>query len=137
MSIDNQRYKVRIRKAGQEFYAEALFQGARETDDLTFSRFLVLEEKPALPHFAPSLKEAMDWFIGRKNPKDGYNTIWRGDRFIYACRLCQAKRVVPLRITTVERLTVVKSIPQPQEIVGWRVVEVESELTGKGIPTKN
>jgi len=36
----------------------------------------------------------------------------------------------------VERLTVMSAIPTPREIVGWRVVEVESELTGKGIPTK-
>jgi hypothetical protein len=136
MSIDDLRYKVRIRKAGQEFYAEVLFQAAQETGDLTFSRFLVLGEKPVLPHFAPSLKEAVDWFIGRKQPKDGYNTIWWGDRFTYVCRLCQAKREVPLRITKVERLTVVKAIPEPQEIVGWRVVEAESELTGKGIPIK-
>jgi len=27
-------------------------------------------------------------------------------------------------------------IPTLREIVGWRVIEVESELTGKGIPTK-
>jgi hypothetical protein len=136
MSIDDLRYRVRIRKSGQEFYAEMFFQDAQKTGDLTFGRFLVLEEKPVLPHFAPSLKEAVDWFIGRKAPKDGYNTIWWGDRITYACRLCQAKRVKPLRIAKVERLTVVKSIPQPQEIVGWRVVEVESELTGRGIPTK-
>ncbi len=44
--------------------------------------------------------------------------------------------MVPLRITQVERLTVASAIPTHREIVGWRVVEVESELTGKGIPTK-
>jgi len=43
----------------------------------------------------------------------------------------------PIRtITRVERLTVTSAIPAPREIVGWRVVEVETELTGKGIPTK-
>ncbi|MBU4354299.1 MAG: hypothetical protein KJ822_03005, partial [Proteobacteria bacterium] len=118
------------------FYAEEHFQGAQNPDDLTFSRFFILEEKPVLPHFAPSIKEAVAWFTGRKHPKDGYNTIWWGDRFTYGCAICQAKREVDLRITQVERLTVASAIPTPREIVGWRVVEVESELTGKGIPTK-
>ena len=136
LSIDSQRYQVRIKKAGREFYAEELFQRAQKTHDLTFSRFWVLEEKPVLPHFAPSLKEAVAWFIGRKHPKDGYNTIWWGDRFTYECAICQAKRVVPLRITRVERLTVASMIPRHREIVGWRAAEVESELTGKGVPTK-
>ena len=136
LSIDERRYKVRIKKGGREFYAEELFQEARQPADLTFSRFSVLEENPVLPHFAPSLKEAVDWFTGRKHPKDGYLTVWWGDRFTYGCAICQAKRVVPLRITRVERLTVASAIPTPREIVGWRVVEVESELTGKGIPTK-
>ena len=44
--------------------------------------------------------------------------------------------MVSLRITQVERLTVTSAIPTQREIVGWRVVEVESEFTGKGIPTK-
>ena len=43
---------------------------------------------------------------------------------------------MPLRITQVERLVVARMIPQPMQIVGWRVAEVESELTGKGIPTR-
>jgi hypothetical protein len=136
LSIDSQRYKVRIIKAGREFYAEELFQDVWKPDDLKFSRFIVLEENPVLPHFAPSLKEAVDWFTGRKSPKDGYNTIWWGDRFTYECAICHARRVVPLRITQVERLTVASMIPTHREIVGWRVVGVESELTGKGVPTK-
>ncbi len=136
LSIDSHRYKVRVKKGGRGIYAEEHFQGAQNPDDLTFSRFFILEEKPVLPHFAPSLKEAVDWFTGRKHPKDGYNTIWWGDRFTYECAICQAKRVVSLGITQVERLTVTSAIPTHREIVGWRVVEVESELTGKGIPTK-
>ena len=136
LSIDSHRYKVRVKKGGREFYAEEYFQGAQNPDDLKFGRFFILEEKPVLPHFAPSIKEAVDWFTGRKHPKDGYNTIWWGDRFTYECAICQAKREVPLGITLVERLTVASAIPTPREIVGWRVVEVESELTGKGIPTK-
>jgi hypothetical protein len=136
LSVDRQKYQVRIKKGGREFYAEDLFQAAKTPGDLAFSRFFLLNENPPKPHFAPTLPEAIDWFIGRKHPKDGYNTIWWGDRFTYECAICQARRVVPLRITRVERLTVASAIPAPREIVGWRVVEVESELTGKGIPTK-
>jgi DNA-directed RNA polymerase subunit RPC12/RpoP len=136
LSIDSLRYKVRVKKGGREFYAEELFQGSQNPEDLKFSRFFVLEEKPVLPHFAPSLPDALDWFNGRKYPKDGYNTIWWGDRFTYECTICQAKRVVPLKVTQVERLTVASAVPAHREIVGWRVAEVETELTGKGIPTK-
>jgi hypothetical protein len=136
LSVDHQRYQIRIKKGGRELYAEDLFQAAKTPRDLGFSRFFRLNENPPKPHFAASLQEAIDWFNGRKHPKDGYNTIWWGDRFTYECAICQAKRVVGLRITQVERLTVTSAIPTPREIVGWRVVEVESELTGKGIPTK-
>ena len=134
--IDDQRYQVRIKKAGRELYAEDLFQTAKRPKDLTFSRFYLLNEKPPKPHFAPSLQQALDWFTGRKQPNDGYGTIWWGDRSTYECAICKVKRVVSLRITQVERLTVALASPTHREIVGWRVVEVESELTGKGIPTK-
>jgi hypothetical protein len=136
LSIEDQRYQVRIKRRGREFYAEDFFKTGLKTGNLSFSRFFLLEEKPPKPHFAPSLPEALAWFTGRKHPKDGYNTIWWRDRFTYECAICQDKRVVPLRITKVERLTVASAIPTDREIVGWRVVEVESELTGKGTPTK-
>jgi hypothetical protein len=136
LSIDEHRFKVRVKKAGREFYAEELFQAAKTPGGLNFGRFFLLEENPPKPQFAPSLAEAVDWFTGWKSPKDGYNTIWWGDRCTYECTICRAKRVVPLRITQIECLTVASAIPTDREIVGWRVVEVESELTGKGIPTK-
>ena len=136
LSVDHQKYQVRIKKGGRELYAEDFFQAALKTGDLTFSRFYILHEKPPRPHFASSLLEALAWFSGRKHPNDGYKTIWWRDRFIYRCVICQVKREVPLRITQVERLTVSSAIPTDREIVGWRVREVESELTGKGIPTK-
>ena len=136
LSIDSHRYKVRVKKGGREFYAEDFFQAALKTGNLRFTRFWLLNEKPPKPYFAPSLQAAVDWFTGRKQPKDGYNTIWWGDRLTYECAICQAKREVSLRITQIERLTVASAIPTDREIVGWRVVEVESELTGKGTPTK-
>ena len=136
LSIDDQRYQVRIKKGGREFYAEDFFRAAKTHGDLAFNRFFLLNEKPPKPYFAPSLQAAVDWFTGRKQPEDGYNTIWWGDRLTYECAICQAKREVSLRITQIERLTVASALPTDREIVGWRVVEVESELTGKGVPTK-
>jgi len=136
LSIDDQRYQVRIKKGGRELYVEDLFQTAKMPGDLTFGRFFLLDEKPPKPHFAPSLKEAVDWFRGKDHPKDGYNTIWWGDRVSYECSVCKACRTMPLQITQVERLVVARMIPQPMQIVGWRVAEVESALTGKGIPTR-
>ena len=136
LSIDDQRYQVRIRKEGRELYVEDLFQTAKKPRDLTFSRFSLLNEKPPKPHFAPSLKEAVAWFTGKDHPKDGYDTIFWGDRVDYECSVCRACRKMPLQITRVERLTVATVIPKPREIVGWRVIEVESELTGKGTPTR-
>jgi hypothetical protein len=125
-----------VRRRGREFYAEDLFQQAATPNDLQFGRFFLLNEKPALPYFAPSLQEAVDWFRGRNFSKDGYEHIWWGDRFAYTCAICQANRKEPLRITTIEHLTVAATIPQPLAIEGWRVSEVETDLAGKGIPTK-
>jgi hypothetical protein len=136
LSVDERRYQVRIKKGGQEFYAEDLFQGAKKPGDLTFGRFSLLNENPAKPHFAPSLKEAVAWFTGAGQPKDGYGTIYWGEQVAYECSVCGVRRKMPLQITQVERLTVARAIPTPMEIVGWRVVEVESELTGKGTPTR-
>jgi len=136
LSVDDQRYQVRIKKAGRELYVEDLFRTAKKPGDLAFGRFFLLDEKPPMPHFAPSLKKAVDWFIGKGYPEDGYETIWWGDHVVYECSVCKACRTMPLRITKVERLLVARAIPTPLEIVGWRVAEVESALTGKGIPTR-
>jgi hypothetical protein len=136
LSVDDRRYQVRIRKAGRELYVEDLFQTAKKPGDLTFGRFSLLNETPTKPHFAPSLKEAIAWFTGKSQPKDGYGTISWGEQVVYECSVCGVSRKVPLQITQVERLTVARAIPTPMEIVGWRVVEVESALTGKGTPTR-
>jgi hypothetical protein len=136
LSIDEHRYQVRVRKAGREVYVEDLFQTASKPKDLTFGRFSLLNENPPKPHFAPSLDEAVAWFTGRGQPKDGYATISWGKQVAYECSLCQAGRKMPLQITRVECLTVARAIPTPLSIVGWRVVEVESALTGRGFPTR-
>ncbi len=136
LCLDDQRYQVRIKKAGREFYAEDLFKTARSPGDLHFGRFFLLNENPQKPHFAPSLKEAVEWFGGKSQPQDGYGTIYWGDQVTYECSACKACREMPLQITQVERLTVSTELPTHQEIVGWRVVEVESDLTGAGIPCR-
>ena len=136
LAIADHRYQVAIKKGKGELYAENLFQAAKKPLDLTFSRFLLLQENPPKPHFAPSVKEAVSWFQGRNLPKDGYGHIWWGDKFVFKCATCQARRELPLRITAVEHMTVATDIPHALSIEGWRVIEVETELTGKGTPTK-
>ena len=136
LNLADHRYQVAIRKGKAELYAENLFQAAKKPLDLTFSRFLLLQEDPPKPHFAPSAKEAVRWFQGRNLPKDGYGHIWWGDKFIFKCATCQARRELPLRIATVEHMTVATNIPHALSIEGWRVIEVETGLTGKGTPIK-
>jgi len=135
-SLEEHRFKVRLKKKGEEIYAEDLFRTAAKPRDLKFSRFFLLNENPPGPHFAPSLPEALDWFRGRNLPKDGYEHIWWGDKVTYECAVCGARRETPLRITQVEHLTVATTVPRDREIAGWRVIEVEGELTGKGMPTR-
>jgi hypothetical protein len=135
-SLNEHKYQVRVRKGGREFYAEDLFKAAATPKDLKFDRFVLLNEKPAKPHFAPSLQEAVNWFRGRNLSKNGYDHIYWGDKYIYTCAICQARRATPLRITEMEHMTVTTVIPKPLAIEGWRVTEVETELTGKGTPTE-
>jgi hypothetical protein len=136
LSADEERFRVRIKKGGRELYAEDLFRDAKKPKDLLFSRFFLLNESPPKPHFAPSLNEAVDWFTGKGQPKDGYGTIFWGKTALCECSVCRARREVPMRITRVERLRVTTVIPVPREIDGYRVVEVETELTGRGFPTR-
>jgi|WetSurMetagenome_2_1015567.scaffolds.fasta_scaffold534113_1 hypothetical protein len=136
LAVADHRYQVAIKQGKSELYAENLFQAAKKPLDLTFSRFLLLQENPPKPHFAPSIKEAVSWFQGRNLPKDGYGHIWWGDKFVLICATCQARRELPLRITAVEHMTVASDIPHSLSIEGWRVIEVETEITGRGTPTK-
>jgi hypothetical protein len=136
LAIDDHRYQVAIRKDQKELYAENIFQAAEKPLDLVFNRLFLLHEDPLKPHFAPSLEEALDWFRGRNLSKDGFGHIWWGDHFVYKCAFCQARRELPLRITAVEHLTVVTASPRSLSMEGWRVIEVETEITGKGTPIK-
>jgi hypothetical protein len=137
LCIDLKRYRVRVRKHGQEMYAEELFQAATQPKDLQFGRFLLLHENPPRPHFAPSLGEAIDWFKGRQLlPKDGYFHIFWGEEVSFLCSTCQKEATAPLFVTKVEQLTVYSNAPLLKEIVGWRVIEVASDLMGPGMPIK-
>ena len=95
-----------------------LFQTATKPGDLTFGRFFLLNENPPKPHFSPSLKEAIAWFTGQSQPKDGYGTIFWGEQVVYECSVYKVGRKMPLRITKVERLMVARSIPTPLDIAG-------------------
>jgi hypothetical protein len=136
LCTDLTRYQVRVRKDGQEIYAEELFQAAANPKDLKFGRFYLLNENPPKLHFAPSLNQAVSWFRGRDLTKDGYYHIFWGEGITYQCGVCKKESRVPLTITRVERLSVYTSLPNYMAIVGWRVIEVASDLMGLGVPSK-
>jgi len=136
ISTDLTRYQVRVRKHGQELYAEELFQAAARPKDLIFGRFYLLNENPPKLHFAPTMEQAVNWFKGRNLPKDGYYNIFWGEEVTFQCSVCQKETKQPLNITKVEKLTVSTNIPMYMEIVGWRVIEVACDLMGPGVPSK-
>jgi hypothetical protein len=134
MSVEEAKFNVMVIYQGRQIYVEDFFQTAK---DLGFSRFFINREEPPRPHFAPSLDLALAWFRGRKLPKkDGYGSIAWGESLNCRCSFCGAGKSLPFRITKVERLVIYREFPDYREISGWRVVEVESEFIGKGVPTK-
>jgi len=136
IATDLTRYQVRVRKHGQEMYAEELFQAATKPKDLIFGRFYLLNENPPKLHFAPTMEQALNWFTGRNLPKDGYYNIFWGEEVTFQCGVSQKETTQPLHITEVEKLTVSTSVPMYMEIVGWRVIEVACDLMGPGFPSK-
>ena len=136
ISIDLTRYQVRVKKYGQEMYAEELFQAATKPKDLIFGRFYLLNENPPKLHFAPSLEKAINWFKGRDQPKDGYYNIFWGEEVTFHCCVCGKEIQQPLNITKVEKYTISTNVPMYMEIIGWRVSEVACDLMGPGIPSK-
>src|SRR5512135_1771852 len=130
------RYQARVRKHGQEMYAEELFQAATKPKDLQFGRFYLLNENPPKLHFAPTLEQALNWFKGTNLPKDGYYNIFWGEEVTFQCGVCNKEGKQPLNITKVEKCVVSTHTPMYMEIVGWRVAEVACDLMGPGIPSK-
>ena len=136
LCTDLTRYKVRVRKHGQEMYAEELFQAATKPKGLQFGRFYLLNENPPQLHFAPSLEGAINWFKGRHLPRDGYYNIFWGGKASFRCSICQKEGTTPILITKVEQLSVYTNVPILMEIMGWRVIEVASDLLVPGMPSK-
>jgi len=131
--VEEVKHEVRVKYSEGEAFVWDFFQKSK---DLSFSRFYLVHEKPAKPHFAPSLEQAIGWFRGEHLPRNGFGSISWGKDKKFQCRLCDFAKHFPLRLSRVERLVIYKEIPEYQEITGWRVGQVESELIGKGIPTK-
>ena len=136
LCTDLTKYQVRVRKHGQEMYAEEFFQAATKPKHLQFTRFFLLNENPPKLHFAPSLKETINWFKGRRLPKDGFPNIFWGEKVSFHCSICRKETTTPIFITKVEQLSVYTNVPILMEIAGWRVIEVASDLMGSGMPSK-
>jgi hypothetical protein len=136
ISLDDTRHKIIIRVNGRELFAEDFFRASLEDKDYSFGRFYINNEGLPNTHFAPTLEQAISWFRGRNAPNDGYGTIVWGETVTYRCKICGQAIEFPLRVTNLEKLTVYTILPKDRQIVGWRIVEVENQLLGKGIPTK-
>jgi hypothetical protein len=131
--VEECKHEVRIKYPGGEAYVGDFFLTSK---DLAFSRFYLPGEKPPKPHFAPSLEQAISWFRGENLPKDGSGSVFWGRDKKFQCQFCDFLKHFPIRLSRMECLVIYKEIPEYQEIAGWRVGQVESELLGKGIPTK-
>jgi hypothetical protein len=136
ISVEFGRYQVKVKNLGKDIYLEDFLQNARSPKNLKISRFYLVKEHPWGLHFAPTLKKALDWFIGRKTPHDGYSSISWGKNFKYICGFCEDKKNEPLHVTKVEKVILSGDLPFHWEIEGWRVSEVETEKMGKGRPGK-
>jgi hypothetical protein len=130
------RYQVRMKNKGKDIYLEDFLKEALKTRKLTFSRFYLMDEHPWGLHLAPSLTQALDWFRGRKLPRDGYLSIAWGDDLTYICGFCEEKHTEPLLVTQVEKVALTGDFPFPWEIDGWRVSEIATAKMGKGHPGK-
>ena len=131
---DDCKHRVKIIDSnGDYFYAEEFLKKSKK---LLFSRVFIMGEDLIRPHFAPSLEEAINWFIGKSFPRNGCRDSSWGLKSNRQCVICDEIIQVPIHIKTIECLTIYKDTPDYREIVGWRVSEVESELLGRGVPTK-
>jgi hypothetical protein len=136
ISVEFGRPQVRVRSLKKDIFLEDCLRDARNPKDLNISRFYLVKEHPWGLHFAPTLKEALDWFTGRKIPHDGYSSISWGKNVTYVCGFCENKKTEPLHVTKVEKVILSGELPFHWEIEGWRVSEVETKKMGKGRPSK-
>jgi len=132
--IDDCKNRIKIiTPNGDQFYVEEFLRNSKK---LLFNRFFIISEELIRPHFAPSLEEAINWFTGKSLLKKGYGDMSWGLTSNRQCVICDEIIKIPIHIKTIECFTIYKDIPDHREIVGWRVSEVESELLGRGVPTK-
>jgi len=136
ISVELGRHQVRVKNLGKDIYLEDFLQDARKPKNLIVSRFYLVKEHPWGLHFAPTLEKALDWFIGRQIPHDGYLSISWGENLTYICGFCENKKTEPLHVIKVEKVILSGDSPFHWEIEGWRVSEVETEKMGKGSPGK-
>lgn len=130
------RYQVRVKNKGKDIYLEDFIKEGLKRKNLAFGRFYLMDEQPWGLHFAPTLEQAIDWFRGKNNPRDGYLSIAWGQYLTYMCGFCEDQNTEPLQVTTVEKVGLVGDFPFPWKIDGWRVSEIETEKMGKGNPSK-
>ena len=136
ISVEFGRHQVRVKNLGKDMYLEDFLGAGRKLKNLLFSRFYLVKEHPWGLHFAPTLEKALDWFIGREIPHDGYLSISWGKNVTHICSFCENKKTEPLHVTKVEKVILSGDLPFHWEIEGWRVSEVETEKMGKGRPSK-
>jgi hypothetical protein len=87
------RNQVRVKVKGKDVYLEKCLYDERQFKKLKIKRFYLVSEHPWGLHFAPTLGEALDWFTGRKEPKDGYLSISWGKKLHITAPLVRIKKL--------------------------------------------
>jgi hypothetical protein len=130
------RYQVRVKDLGREMYLEDFLSEGRKPKNKLISRFYLADEQPWGLHFAPTLEKALDWFTGEKRPNDGYLSIAWGQYLTYICSFCKCNKTQSLKVRKVEKVLLSCNSPFHWEIEGYRVSEIETDIMGKGNPSK-
>jgi hypothetical protein len=136
ISVEFGQRQVRVKTMGKDMYLEKCLQAAGKLKNVKISRFYLVNEHPWGLHLAPTLEKALDWFIGKKSPNDGYLSISWGKDITHLCDLCGNNKTEPLHVTKVQKVILSGDVPFQYEIEGWRVSEVETKKMGKGTPAK-
>ncbi len=134
ISLDKPQTSAWLKIDSKEYSARELLLSNHKK--IAFSRFYLSHGDPIKTHYAPSLEQAVRWFRGKGLPRDGYGNIFWGNKVTYGCRLCRLKKEFELAITKVEKAVLHINFPEYRDLIGWRVIEVENNLLGKGVPTR-
>ncbi len=136
ITVEFGQRQVRVKTLGQDVLLEKCLEAAGTLKNVKISRFYLVNELPWGLHLAPTLEKSLDWFVGKKNPNDGYLSISWGKDIMYQCELCENNKTEPLHITKVQKVILSGEVPFKYEIEGWRVSEVETDKIGNGVPRK-